>query len=150
MDIKGILNDIVSAWYRGGRIDLGTYEGLPVVLLDAGRYGYILSKNTFIFDAKALKDDPNFNESMYFDFKRIADKTLKDSVDVTLTNDRKGLGKDTIRKITSPNGDIWIPEKCLKRFSLKNTSFKAKDNLSPVYVYEDLLLVGVIMPCRVN
>lgn len=151
MDIKGILTDIVSAWYKEERIDLGKYESLPVVLWDAGRYGYILSKDTFIFDAKTLKRDLDFNESMYFDFKRIVDRTLEGSVDLLLTNDRKGVGKDTIRKFESLiAGDIWIPEKCLKRFTLKNASFKAKDNFSPIYVYEDSILVGVIMPCRAN
>ena len=151
MDIKGILTDIVSAWYKEARIDLGTYENRFVILLGGGSYGYILNNEDFIFDVKKLKRDPDFNGYMYFDFKRVVDRTLKDSVDLILTNDRKGVGKDTIRKFESLiAGDIWIPEKCLKRFTLKNASFKAKNNLSPVYVYEDEILVGVIMPCRAN
>ena len=150
MDIKGILTDIVSTWNKEARIDLGTYGDKIVVLLDVGRYGYILDKSDFIFDVKTLKRDPDFNDGMYFNFEKIA-RTLNECVDATLTNDFKSVDKNAIRRVAISNGcEAWIPDKQLKRFNPRYTKFKAYNGLSPIFIYEESELVGVIMPVRVE
>lgn len=54
-----------------------------------------------------------------------------------------------VKVFTTGKDDIYVDEKCLKYFDLDDSSFRATDKKSPVYIYEyDLTetLVGMVLP----
>ena len=57
--------------------------------------------------------------------------------------------QDTFCKLCSENGvEVWFNKRRLKYFDDKTLQFKIKSPVSPVMVYENNELVGLIMPVR--
>ena len=69
--------------------------------------------------------------------------------ELTLTNDIRALDdKRTLRLFTNGKENIYLDERLIKNFDLKNSTFKGKGSRSVVYIYEDEVMVGFLMPCR--
>ena len=69
--------------------------------------------------------------------------------DLTLTNERRVLdNKRTLRVFTNGKESIYLDERLIKNFDLKYSTFKGKGPRSVVYIYEDEVMVGFLMPCR--
>ena len=61
----------------------------------------------------------------------------------------KPVGGDPKRKVqifSNDKADIWIAVKYLKLFDLSISHFKGSDKKSPLYIYEDETLVGLVLP----
>ena len=70
---------------------------------------------------------------------------------LTLTNDIKVLeDKRTLRMFTNGKENIYLDERLIKNFDLKNSTFKGKGARSIVYIYEDEVMVGFLLPVNVN
>lgn len=70
---------------------------------------------------------------------------------LTLTNDIKVLeDKITLRVFTNGKENIYLDERLIKNFDLKNSTFKGKGARSIVYIYEDEVIVGFLLPVNVK
>lgn len=54
--------------------------------------------------------------------------------------------KIKVQIFSNDKADIWISVDLLKLFDLSVSHFKASDKKSPLYIYEDETLVGLILP----
>lgn len=79
------------------------------------------------------------------------DKIINDdhAVDTYTDGIVKPVGGDPKHKIqifSNDKADIWIAVDLLKLFDLSIAHFKASDKKSPLYIYEDETLVGMVLP----
>ena len=71
--------------------------------------------------------------------------------ELTLTNDIRVLDdKITLRALTNGKENIYLNERLIKNFDLKNSTFKGKGARSIVYIYEDEVMVGLVLPICVK
>lgn len=85
--------------------------------------------------------------------KVLQESTLKRFVNdnecdnLTLTNDIRELDdKRTLRVFTNGKENIYLDERLIKNFDLKRSTFKGKNARSVVYIYEDEVMVGFLLP----
>ena len=70
---------------------------------------------------------------------------------LTLTNNIKVLeDKRTLRVFTNGKENIYLDERLIKNFDLKNSTFKGKGARSVVYIYEYEVMVGLVLPVNVK
>ena len=66
---------------------------------------------------------------------------------ITFTDDIKVVDKKTLRVFTNGNNEkIYVDEALIKNFDLENSTFKGRNPKSPVYIYEDYVMVGLVLP----
>ena len=65
---------------------------------------------------------------------------------ITLTDDKKVVGKKILRVFSNGNENIYVDESLIKYFDLKNSTFKGRNKKSPIYIYEDYNMVGLVLP----
>ena len=71
--------------------------------------------------------------------------------DIELTNDIRELhNKITARILTNGKENIYLDERLIKNFDLKNATFKGKGAKSIVYIYENEVMVGFCCPINVQ
>ena len=71
--------------------------------------------------------------------------------ELRITNDIRALDdKRTLRVFTNGKENIYLDERLIKNFDLKNSTFKGKGARSIVYIYEDEVMVGFLLPVNVN
>lgn len=67
--------------------------------------------------------------------------------ELTLTNDIRVLDdKRTLRVFTNGKENIYLDERLIKNFDLNYSTFKGKGAKSIVYIYEDEVMVGFLLP----
>ena len=69
---------------------------------------------------------------------------------ITLTDDKKVVDKKTLRVFTNGKENIYLDERLMKNFDLKHSTFKGKGARSIVYIYEDEVMVGFLLPVNVK
>ena len=88
--------------------------------------------------------------------KIIQESSLKNFVNdnlyenVTLTDDKKVVDKKTLRVFSNGDENIYVDEYLIKNFDLKRSTFKGKGARSIVYIYEDEVMVGLVLPVFVK
>lgn len=83
------------------------------------------------------------------DIKRLLNDTKFNKVDLALTSDMKMVQKDIVQKLESTDKEkieVWLNTKFLKNF--ENPTFRGSDGISPVVVFEENEIVGVVLPVR--
>ena len=69
--------------------------------------------------------------------------------ELRITNDIRALDdKRTLRVFTNGKENIYLDERLIKNFDLKNSTFKGKGARSIVYIYEDEIMVGFLLPVK--
>ena len=69
---------------------------------------------------------------------------------ITLTDDKKVVDKKTLRVFSKGDENIYVDEFLIKNFDLKRSTFKGKGARSIVYIYEDEVMVGLVLPVLVK
>ena len=69
---------------------------------------------------------------------------------VILNNDIKVYDKTTLRVFSKDDEKIYVDESLIKYFDLKKSTFKGRNSKSPIYIYEDEVMVGLVLPVRVK
>ena len=141
MKLDKIYNEVVKEVLKSNhRVTMGCIEDDTIGITTNGFMMYFIPKNEFLLDADALIKNRVNNVRLDL-FKE--PENLKE---VVKTNVYCKQDKDTLVKI----GDKYFNEKYLKNFE-KYASFKTTDKFNtPLYIYEDDVLVGLVMPVRVN
>ena len=123
-------------------------ELLDNVIIGNGNRLYIIPKKECGIDLTRI--DSN-------NVKIMQESTLKNFVndnectEIELTNDIRMLDdKKTLRVFTNGKENIYLDERLIKNFDLKNSTFKGKGARSIVYIYEDEIMVGLVLPILVK
>ena len=80
--------------------------------------------------------------------RRILD--YKDAKDVYLSKECIKEDKKMIRCFKNGDINIYVEEKHLKNFDLPNCTFKGTEAKNGVYVYENEIMVGFVLPIRLK
>ena len=103
---------------------------------------YVISKEVCALDLTNVACVQVLQESTLKNF--VNDK---ECIEIELTNDIRVLDdKRTVRVFTNGKENIYIDERLLKNFDLKKSSFKGRGAKSIVYIYEDEVMVGFLLP----
>lgn len=141
MKINAINNLISKAFYKNERIRLGYYYGENTIGVAVdGRVVYFIPVNQFIFDKdKLLNGNDCLNLNCVFDENEYHHGTRSN---VLLEVDESVLA-------TFENEKIYMDIKLLKHFD-KGCTYKVKNPASPILVYEQDKLVGLVLPVKYN
>ena len=114
-----------------------------VIIGNGNRLFYIIPKKKCGVDLTNI-DSNNVKILQESTLKNIINDNLYENV--TLTDDKKVVGKKTLRVFSKGDENIYIDETLIKYFDLKNCTFKGHDSKSPVYIYEHEVIVGLVLP----
>lgn len=137
MNLNNILTGICKAFVKKQRFmcgDLGDRVGVS----HDGFHAYFIPKTDFPFDQTKL--------GLPVDWKALLPKYCTGA---TLTNELMSKDKVTLQKVTDGKIEVWINTAFLKNFD-KSATFKITGEKSPILVFEDDTLVGLILPVRVT
>ena len=99
---------------------------------------YVISKEECAIDLTNVACVQVLQEST---LKRLVNDNECDKL--TFTNDIKVLNdKRTLRVFTNGKENIYLDERLIKNFDLKQSTFKGKGAKNIVYIYEDEVMVG--------
>lgn len=141
--IKAYVDKEIKIKNKFARIILGTADPLSgtIGITTNGYNAYFVDARIFPFDVEKV-----FHDNQTDVFRNLY--KIGDSDEVTLvymTGDMKVDKGRTLVKI----GTKWVDKKYLANF--ENPTFKTNDSIStPVYVYEDGILVGLVMPVKLK
>ena len=137
MNLNNILTGICKAFVKRQKITTGDYGDCVGVTYD-GYHAYFLPKTSFPFDRTIIGSEFNWKAAI-----------PKNHTDATLTNELMSKDKATLQKVTDGNIEVWINTAFLKNFD-KSATFKMTGAKSPVLVFEDDIMVGLILPVKVT
>lgn len=80
--------------------------------------------------------------------KRLMNDNLYENI--TVTDDKKVVDKKTLRAFSNGDENIYVDESLIKYFDLEKSTFKGRNRKSPIYIYEDYNMVGVVSPVLVK
>ena len=133
-----------EALKRNHKVIYGTLD--DKVIIGNDKRLYVISKEECAIDLTIVAGVQVLQEST---LKRIVNDNECDKL--TLTNDIKVLDdKRTLRVFTNGKENIYLDERLMKNFDLKRSTFKGKDTRNIVYIYEDEVMVGFLLPFVVN
>ena len=139
MNLNKITSEICKAFLQKSDICVGEYGDCVAVFPDGYR-AYFIPKEQFPFDVEKLTNKR-------IDVQRFIPKNTRDA---TLTNKMQVLEKHTIQALTDGDVEVWVDVKFLKDFIGKSTRYEISTPTTPVLVYEDEKLTGMICPVRVQ
>ena len=151
MNYLKVQTDILKAVCKGNvhkvlRSVAKSSDGNEIYLIcgDVGSHFYILEKEKFFLDYEKLVDEVGDLQS------HIIQNVLKG-----IDNAEQGYRTDQLIYIPSIKGngvilksekyEVVVNEKLLKNFD-QNCTFHLSGDLAPLYIYEDYVLVGVVLP----
>ena len=107
---------------------------------------YVIPKEECVIDLTNIAGVRVLQQSILKNFVN-DDKCTK----IELTNDIRELhNKTTARIFTNGKENIYLDERLIKNFDLKNATFKGKGAKSIVYIYENEVMVGLCCPINVK
>lgn len=143
MKVLNVLNEVCKAFLKeNGRIIYGEIDDDLVGVSVDGLVVYVLHKKEFPFDRDAM-----LRGNQPFNFKKlIAPCAITDAY---LTEEIRLWQKGQAQKLTDGTIDVWIDVKHLKNFN-QDVTFKITAPKSPVMVYENGNLAGLILPINMK
>ena len=122
-------------------------ELLDNVIIGNGNRLYIIPKKECGVDLTNI-DSNNVKIMQESSLKNFMNDDLCENI--TLTDDKKVVDKKTLRVFSKGDENIYVDEFLIKNFDLKNSTFKGKGARSIVYIYEDEVMVGLVLPILVK
>ena len=117
------------------------------VIIGNGNRLYIIPKKECGVDLTNL-DSNNVKIMQESTLKNFMNDDLCDNL--TLTDDKKVVDKKTLRVFSKGDENIYVDESLIKYFDLKNSTFKGRNKKSPIYIYEDYNMVGLVLPVLIR
>ena len=122
-------------------------ELLDNVIIGNGNRLYIIPKKECGVDLTNI-DSNNVKIMQESSLKNFMNDDLCENI--TLTDDKKVVDKKILRVFSNGNEKIYVDESLLKYFDLENSTFKGKGARSIVYIYEEGVMVGLVLPTLVK
>lgn len=143
MDINTI-NTIISKAFNNKSqkpIRVGQYDKDTVGVTIDGFVMWFIPGKDFIFDADKLRRGTlETNINALIPPKKCVEEAIR-------TNKLIQDGKRTLSEIMGPDFKVYLDTKLLKAFD-KNATYKVSGSKTPVLVYENDILVGLVCPTR--
>ena len=117
------------------------------VIIGNGNRLYIIPKKECGVDLTNI-DSNNVKIMQESSLKNFMNDDLCENI--TLTDDKKVVDKKTLRVFSKGDENIYVDEFLIKNFDLKRSTFKCKGARSIVYIYEDGVMVGLVLPVLVK
>ena len=117
------------------------------VIIGNGNRLYIIPKKECGVDLTNI-DSNNVKIMQESTLKNFMNDNLYENV--TLTDDKKVVDKKTLRVFSNGDENIYVDESLIKYFDLENSTFKGRNRKSPIYIYEDYNMVGLVLPVCVK
>ena len=117
------------------------------VIIGNGNRLYIIPKKECGVDLTNI-DSNNVKIMQESSLKNFMNDDLCENI--TLTDDKKVVDKKTLRVFSKGDENIYVDESLIKYFDLKRSTFKGKGARSIVYIYEDEVMVGLVLPVLVK
>ena len=143
MQIEKICNSILKSWFKGERITTGYYNDESVGITCDGKVVYFIPVRLFPLDIEQM-----ICGRCLFEFEKILKEPEKAEA-AKLTNEIRVLEKLKVQKLNSQNHEVWLNTDYLKYFS-KDACFIIYGEKSPVKVYENHVLVGLVCPVKIK
>lgn len=128
-----------------GSLIMGKYcisDGNIIFTLE-GHWAVVIPKEQFYLDF-----EKTFGNNGTADLASIiVDK--EELKEATPTNVSVSIGEMECRKLMIDEIDVYVDKKFLNYFNT-DSKYYGKDNKSPIFIYEKGVLVGFILPVRVN
>ena len=140
MDYNAINTAISKAYYKDARISVSYFEDMILAVTTDGIVMWFIPNKEFLFDREKITRGKDS-----LDVKRLVD--LNGYKDAVKTEKLVVRDKKTLVIFESGDIEVFVDTKLLKTFD-KTATFKVKSCKSPVFVYEENKLVGLIMPTR--
>lgn len=150
MNFERIQNKVLkSAFKRDAelkpfRFKWGMYEDNIVIINETASGLFIIPKNRFYLDIQHV-----FGSAQPIPVEKIIKKDeVKDIAltDTFINTDKRMLG---VFKQSDNDEPIYYDSKLLKEYGkLTNPHYKGTDATSPILIYEDEVMVGLILPVR--
>ena len=137
MKIKKLNEEILKRYYKDNKLYVEKFD--DKIFISDSYCVWIINSEDFIFDINKFKAVRIFSL-----VNGVMDKQLLDGL---LTNEYTKEGKITYRYIVHEDNKVIIDEQHLKCFN-DDCNFKIVDNHTPVLVYENEQLVGMICPIK--
>ena len=99
---------------------------------------------------------PKDKVGINFELNTISESTIRrilndgNAKDVYLSEECINEDKKLIRCFKNGDIKIYVDEKLLKNFDLPNCTFKGTKPMNGVYVYENEIMVGYVLPIRLK
>ena len=140
MKLDKIYNEVVKERLKdNGRVFMGYLDEDTIGVTTDGFVMYFIPKKEFLLDVKTLLKNNHTTNLEGF-------KESKDLKKIFKTNEYRKEKNRQLVKI----GNKYFNEKLLKNFE-KYATFESTDSpTSPAYIYENDVLVGLVMPVRVK
>ena len=143
MNIINAQVEVLKEALKGKRkhnVIYGTLE--DKVIIGNGNRLYIIPKKECGIDLTNIACVQGLQESTLKNFVNDNECT-----EIELTNDIRVLDdKRTLRVFSKGDENIYVDEYLIKNFDLKRSTFKGKGARSIVYIYEDEVMVGFLLP----
>ena len=146
MNLKNINTEIVKGYSKEYvRFMVGAYDNEHIGITCDGATLWILKLEDYIFNtSKLLKGKETTSQ-----IPRIINDAIDGSLDVTLTGVMMKQDKKTLCELKCEKFNVYIDGRYLRNFD-KVCTFKCKSPKSPVVVYEDGNIAGLILPVKIN
>ena len=141
MDLNYINSLISKAVYKKQKITFCNYDKNTVGVTWDGFAMYFIPEKDFIFDRDKLYH-------AWIDKDRFI--TTNGYADAVRSNELIACDKKTLAVFKNYNTEVFVDLKLLKPFDSRTSTYKIKDPSSGVLVYENDILVGLVMPTRYN
>jgi hypothetical protein len=139
MKLDKVLCDVCKAYVAGKPIVIGDYNDSTVFVSADGFCGYFIPKSKFPLDRQVILGDRG-----PFNIGRVIPSPDR-LTNATMTDRQRLVDKKVLQCLTDGKRDVWVNANFLKAFSPYAT-FQISEGMSPVLVYEDTVLTGLILP----
>ena len=137
MNIPSITAAVLKTWHKQQTICVGTYNENFIAVMENLACMYFIPKKVFPFSIEQLLRGA---EEM-----QVERYIPKNGEDAHLTDEMWVSEKGTAQKVQSEHYTAWVNVKFLKPFA-KDAEFRIASEKSPVLVYENDILVGLVCP----
>lgn len=111
-----------------------------IFICPQGYYFVVIPKFSFYLDKdKVLNTTPINGKSLLKDYD-----DLEMAIDTHII--RNIDEKMKLHKFTIDNESVFLDENKLKYFDLAHSTFRGINRISPIYIYENKVLVGMVLP----
>ena len=139
MKLAKIYNEVIKARLKDEKLFMGNYDEETVGISTDGCVMYFIPKNTFLLDVEKMLGNREMSNLENFQASINLPEVQKSNEYRKVERQKKEISCVKI-------GNKYVNEKFLKNFD--NPTFKTQMNrdASPIYIYEQEIIVGLVMP----
>ena len=148
---QDLIKELVNEPNKKQFIRIGRIDGNVAILTEYSVF--IVPNDKFLLDYEKIK-----NKLMEMEEHTIRNFIPNDLVDVVKTNDIKVIAGQRLNSksvhcnkyLIDNKTPLYVNEKLLKYFDDDENEYKGTNDKAPLFIYEDDMLVGFVLPVQVS